>query len=69
MEQVGETAQYCYDWIASELQRFKKNEELLQRFRDAQPERERFTLSAKMMGKFRSDLDASRKQEKKGSKI
>jgi pimeloyl-ACP methyl ester carboxylesterase len=69
MEKVVETAQHCSDWIAGELNRYKKNEELLERFRNAQSEKERFTLSDKIISKFRRELEATRNQGSKESKI
>ena len=69
MEKVVETAQHCSDWIAGELHRYKKNEELLERFRNAQSEKERFTLSDKVISKFRRELEATRNQGSKESKI
>jgi pimeloyl-ACP methyl ester carboxylesterase len=69
MEKVTETAQHCSEWIAGELQRYKRNEELLKRFRNAQPDKERFTLSEKLMNKYRSEIDAARKRSSKESKI
>jgi pimeloyl-ACP methyl ester carboxylesterase len=65
MEKVTETAEHCATWIASELARFKRNEELLDRFRGAQAEQERYTLSSKLMDRFKVSLEqASGKKSK-----
>ena len=69
MEKVTETAQHCSDWISGELKRYKRNDELLERYRKAQPEKEWFTLSDKLMKKFRQEIEATRRKSSKESKI
>jgi pimeloyl-ACP methyl ester carboxylesterase len=69
MEKVGETARYCADWIGTELQRFRKNEELMVRFRNAIPNAERYTLSEKYVNKVRKEVESFRKARSKTTKI
>jgi pimeloyl-ACP methyl ester carboxylesterase len=48
MEKVSETARSCSDWIASEMQIFTRREQLLKRFWDATPDKDKYTLQRRM---------------------
>jgi len=63
MDKVVETAQHCSTWIASELAGYRKNEELLQRFRKAQNENERYTITEKHSNRLEQEYAILMKAE------
>jgi pimeloyl-ACP methyl ester carboxylesterase len=69
MERVGETARYCADWINSEMERFKRSEQLMNRFWNTIPEKERSTLSEKYVAKVRKEFETVKRAKTRNTKI
>lgn len=69
MEQVGEVADHCAEWMEKEMQRWRKDEKVLDEMWDEVKGREKFTLSERYLRELRGDrikgeIEKEAKEEK-----
>jgi pimeloyl-ACP methyl ester carboxylesterase len=70
MDKPVETARVCVSWLLPEIERWKREEDLLKRFWEAQSDRNKFTVTDKVVAEARTALAAlSKGASKQKAKI